>query len=60
MIPVELAKTPELSRLKRKYHVIEALYWRKDGNKRMKNHCLSMAKVERINKCEFLGDELPF
>lgn len=60
MIPVELAKTPELSRLKRKYHVVEALYWRKSGNKRMKNHCRDMAKVERINKCEFLGDDLPF
>lgn len=60
MIPVQLARTPELSRLKRKYHVIEALYWRKDGNKRMKRHCLGLARDERINKCEFLGDELPF
>ncbi|MFE4125393.1 hypothetical protein ACFX4S_14905 [Kosakonia sp. YIM B13605] len=60
MIPVDLAKTPELSRIKRKYHVIEALYWRKDGNKSMKRHCMSMARSERINKCDFLGDELPF
>ena len=29
MIPVELAKTPELSRLKREYHIAEARYWRK-------------------------------
>ena len=60
MIPCELAKTPELSLLKRKYHVIEAMYWRKNGNKSMKRHCLNMARRERINKCEFLGDELPF
>jgi len=57
MIPVTPARTPELSRLKRKYH---ALYWRKDGNKQMKRHCLDMARVERINKCDFLGDEMPF
>lgn len=31
MIPVELAKTPELSRLKREYHIAEARYWRKAG-----------------------------
>ncbi|MEI9569482.1 MULTISPECIES: hypothetical protein [Atlantibacter] len=60
MIPVTPARTPELSRLKRKYHVVEALYWRKDGNKQMKRHCLDMARVERINKCDFLGDEMPF
>ncbi|MBW9430443.1 hypothetical protein FHC77_06745 [Atlantibacter hermannii] len=60
MIPVTPARTPELSRLKRKYHVIEALYWRKDGNKQMKRHCLDMARVERINKGDFLGDEMPF
>jgi hypothetical protein len=36
MIPVDLAKTPELSRIKRQYHVTEALHWRKSGNKSMK------------------------
>lgn len=60
MIPVQLAKTPELSRLKRKCYVVEAMYWRKDGNRKMKALCLLMARDERINKCEFLGDELSF
>lgn len=62
MIPVDSATTPELSRIKRVYHVVEALYWRKSGNKSMKRFCLSMAKRERMNKCEFLANpsELPF
>lgn len=62
MIPADLARTPELSRIKRQYHVTEALYWRKSGNKSMKNFCLSMAKRERMNKCELLANhsELPF
>ncbi|MBJ9516029.1 hypothetical protein I5516_11590 [Citrobacter freundii] len=62
MIPVDLARTPELSRIKRQYHVTEALYWRKSGDKSKKNFCLYMAKQERINKCEFLANpsELPF
>ncbi|MEG7606685.1 hypothetical protein [Citrobacter braakii] len=62
MIPVDLARTPELSRIKRQYHVIEALYWRKSGDKSKKNFYLYMAKQERMNKCEFLANpsELPF
>lgn len=60
MIPVDLARTPELSRIKRKYHVVEALYWRKAANKSMKRHCMRMARDERINKCDFLGEDLPF
>ncbi|EAA8256894.1 hypothetical protein [Salmonella enterica] len=62
MIPVDLARTPELSRIKRQCHVTEALYWRKAGNKSMKSFCLSMAKRERMNKGEFLANhsELPF
>lgn len=62
MIPVDLARTPELSRIKRQYHVTEALYWRKSGDKSKKNFCLYMAKQERINKGEFLANhsELPF
>lgn len=62
MIPVDLARTPELSRIKRQYHVTEALYWRKSGDKSKKNFCLYMAKQERMNKCEFLAkpSELPF
>ncbi|HHR3911982.1 TPA: hypothetical protein ACS5ZX_004942 [Salmonella enterica] len=62
MIPVDLARTPELSRLKRQYHLTEAMYWRKSGNKSMKRNCLSLAKNERINKVEFLDNpsELPF
>lgn len=46
MIPVDLARTPELSRLKRQYHLTEAMYWRKSGNKSMKRNCLSLAKNE--------------
>ncbi|EBX8594177.1 hypothetical protein DTG61_04595 [Salmonella enterica subsp. enterica serovar Brunei] len=62
MIPVDLARTPELSRIKRQCHVTEALYWRKAGNKSMKSFCLSMAKRERMNKGELLANpsELPF
>lgn len=62
MIPVDLARTPELSRLKRQYHLTEAMYWRKSGNKSMKRSCLYLARNERINKGEFLAppDELPF
>lgn len=62
MIPVDLARTPELSRLKRQYHLTEAMYWRKSGNKSMKRNFLSLAKNERINKGEFLANpsELPF
>lgn len=62
MIPADLATTPELSRIKRQYHVTEALYWRKSGDKLKKNFCLYMAKQERMNKCEFLANpsELPF
>ncbi|HDW0017129.1 hypothetical protein ACEV7C_08915 [Enterobacter ludwigii] len=61
-IPVDLARTPELSRLKRKCHVTEALFWRKAGNKSMKSFCLYQARRERMNKCEFLANpnELPF
>lgn len=29
------------------------MYWRKDGNRKMKALCLLMARDERINKCEF-------
>ncbi|EEJ3347659.1 hypothetical protein JU84_002760 [Salmonella enterica] len=62
MIPVDLARTPKLSRIKRKYHLIEAIYWREHGNKSMKRNCLSLARNERINKGEFFAnpDELPF
>lgn len=62
MIQVDLATTPKLSRIKRRYHVQEALFWRESGNKSMKSFCLSMAKRERMNKCEFLANpsELPF
>lgn len=62
MIPTDLAVTPKLSRIKRKYHLIEAIYWREHGNKSMKRNCLYLARSERINKGEFLAnpDELPF
>ncbi|HII2223420.1 TPA: hypothetical protein ACYZ0F_005126 [Escherichia coli] len=58
MITVELAKTPELSRLKREYHIAEARYWRKAGDKL----CLWQAQRERMNEREFLSSpsELPF
>lgn len=61
MIPVELDKAPELSRLKRQYYLAEAMYWRKAGDKSMKRNCLSLARNERINKGEFLDDgKIPF
>lgn len=62
MIPTDLARTPELSRRKRLYHIAEALYWREAGDKSMKSFCMSMARRERMNKGEFLADphKLPF
>lgn len=62
MIPVQLAVTPELSRLKRKCHLTEAMYWRKSGNHKLKSACLDLARQERINRGEFLAnpEELPF
>ncbi len=53
MIPTDLARTPELSRIKRQYHLTEAMYWRKAGDKSMKSFCLDMARRERMNKGEF-------
>jgi hypothetical protein len=43
MIPLELAKTPEESRLKRVCHIAEARYWRKVGNRRQKQLALRLA-----------------
>ncbi|EBT5956334.1 hypothetical protein CN829_09235 [Salmonella enterica] len=62
MIPTDLARTPELSRIKRQYHLTEAMYWRKAGDKSMKSFCLDMARRERMNKGEFMANpsELPF
>lgn len=62
MIPTDLARTPELSRIKRQYHLTEAMYWRKAGDRSMKSFCLVMARRERINKGEFLANpnEIPF
>lgn len=62
MIPVELAKTPELIRLKREYHIAEARYWRKAGDKSKKQLCLWQAQRERMNEREFLSSpsDLPF
>lgn len=60
MLPVQLARTPKQSHLKRKSLLVEALYWRDEGNRKMKRVCLSMARDERLNKGLFLGDELPF
>ncbi|EBY3428950.1 hypothetical protein D4E50_14965 [Salmonella enterica subsp. enterica serovar Senftenberg] len=62
MIPTDLARTPELSRIKRQYHLTEAMHWRKAGDKSMKSFCLDMARRERMNKGEFLANpsELPF
>lgn len=62
MIPTDLARTPELSRRKRLYHIAEALYWREAGNKSMERNCLSLARDERMNRGEFLADphKLPF
>jgi hypothetical protein len=45
MIPLELAKTPEESRLKRVCHIAEARYWRKVGNRRQKQLALRLAAM---------------
>lgn len=60
MIPVELAKTPKESRLKRACHIAEARYWRQVGNRRQKQLHLRLARYERQSCREFLGNDLPF
>lgn len=60
MIPVDLAKTPEASRLKRAYHLAEARYWRQQGNRSMKKHALHLARCEKVNKRDFLDGVIPF
>ncbi|WP_077777766.1 hypothetical protein, partial [Escherichia coli] len=49
-------------RLKREYHIAEARYWRKAGDKSKKQLCLWQAQRERMNEREFLStpSELPF
>lgn len=56
MIPVELARTKEESRLKRICFLAEARYWRSAGNKKLKRLNLSLAKNERLSSRDFLGD----
>ena len=46
MIPVELAKTPKESRLKRACHIAEARYWRQVGNRSQKQLHLRLARYE--------------
>nr|DAQ93104.1 MAG TPA: hypothetical protein [Caudoviricetes sp.] len=60
MIPLELAKTPEESRLKRVCHLAEARYWRKVGNRSQKQLALRLARYERQSSRYFLGNDLPF
>lgn len=60
MIPVDLAKSPEASRLKRAYHLAEARFWRQQGNHTMKKNALHLARCERVNIRDFLGNDLPF
>nr|WP_100031390.1 hypothetical protein [Escherichia coli] len=45
-----------------KYHIAEARYWRKAGDKSKKQLCLWQAQRERMNEREFLSSpsELPF
>lgn len=59
MIPVQLARTEEESRLKRICFLAEARYWRKVGNKKLKQVNLSLARDERLSTRDFLG-EPPF
>lgn len=59
MIPVQLARTPEESRLKRIALIAEARYWRHVGNKKLKRVNLSLARDERLSSRDFLG-EPPF
>ena len=60
MIPIELAKTPEESRLKRACHIAEARYWRQVGNRSQKQTALRLARYERLSTRDFLGNDLPF
>ncbi|WP_406671770.1 hypothetical protein [Raoultella terrigena] len=56
MLPVELARTPKESRIKRAAHLAEARYWKVCGNRRMKQLALQLARNERMNNFYFLGD----
>lgn len=60
MIPVELARTTEESRLKRVCYIAEARYWRQVGNRRQKQTALRLARYERLSSRDFLGNDLPF
>ena len=63
MIPVELAKTPELSRLKRENITLLRLVTSvKRGDKSKKQLCLWQAQRESMNEREFFPSpsELPF
>ncbi|MCZ5321164.1 hypothetical protein O5702_28765 [Escherichia coli] len=62
MIPVELAKTPELSRLKENITLLRLVTGVKREINQRNKLCLWQAQRERMNEREFLSSpsELPF
>ncbi len=59
MIPAQLARTEEESRLKRIALIATARYWLHVGNKKQARINLSLARDERLSSRELLG-EPPF
>ncbi|NYA42929.1 hypothetical protein HZI31_06365 [Serratia fonticola] len=56
MIP---QKTIEESKAKRLEHVLDALYYRRKGNRKAVQVCLNCSALEKLNQRFFLG-EPPF
>ena len=59
MVPVQLAKTMEESKLKQIVYLAEAKYWRFVGNEFMEKNAMNKLRDERFNNKYFLG-EPPF
>lgn len=56
---MSLATTEQESIAKRKEHVLDALYYRRKKQKKVKQACLNLARLEWINRRYFLGEQ-PF
>ncbi|EKN3978932.1 MULTISPECIES: hypothetical protein [Yersinia] len=56
---MSLAATESESILKRKEHIQDALYYRRKKQKKVKQACLNLARLEWINQRYFLGEQ-PF
>lgn len=56
---MNLGRTVKESIENRKEHILDALYYRRKGLRKVKQSCLNLAKLERLNQRYFLGEQ-PF